>query len=310
MLLPVVTVIITTYNRAGLISEAVGSVLLQTFTDFELLVVDNGSTDNTREVIGGFKDDRVKYMYNETPSGSCAMPRNIGARAAAGRYLAFLDDDDIWYPKKLEICVDILNEDGEAALVCHAVNIAKDGEIMEVRHFGPWSEDIYERLIYKGNLIGPTSVMIKKQALLELGGFNVDEKYLHCDDYEFWIRLAKTGARFQFIDDVLGEFRVTGHNMSMKYQFQLKPIEMIREVIMSREGGKVYSARAKMRLVGMCLNVIRDLLSAGSYGEALKFYLKVTRLGYMDIGSIMKKLAAKSRTVLQALRFTVGFRLP
>jgi glycosyltransferase involved in cell wall biosynthesis len=290
--LPIVTVIITTYNRAGSISEAVDSVLAQTFTDFELLVVDNGSTDNTREVIGRFKDDRVKYIYNETPSGSCAMPRNIGARTAAGQYIAFLDDDDIWYPKKLEICVERLNDDRGAVLVCHSNNVVKDGKKILERRFGPWSEDMYERLIYDGNFLAPTAVVIRKQTLLDLGGFSTDEKYLSCDDYEFWIRLAGTGARFHFIDEALGEFRITGNNASIgDYKFSLRVAELIRDAIILNEQGAVSSARAKRRMTGMYLSVLRALLIRGKYAEAVGCYGKILRLGSTGVGIVVKKVA-------------------
>jgi len=88
---PTVTGIIGTYNRAELLRDAIDSVLKQTCQDWELLVVDNGSTDQTRTVVAGYRDARVRYILNGTPTGSCAAPRNIGIQQARGRYLAFLD---------------------------------------------------------------------------------------------------------------------------------------------------------------------------------------------------------------------------
>ena len=96
----VFTVIITTYNRRDLLPHAIQSVLGQTFTDFELLVIDNGSMDDTKFVVQAIKDDRIKYVLNPKPTQSCDAPRNLGIEIAQGKFISFLDDDDIWYPRK------------------------------------------------------------------------------------------------------------------------------------------------------------------------------------------------------------------
>ena len=96
------TVIITTFNRENLLPRAIQSVRSQTFSDFELLVIDNGSTDHTKEVVQSIKDNRIKYVFNTNPSQSCDAPRNLGIQLARGNLISFLDDDDIWYPQKLK----------------------------------------------------------------------------------------------------------------------------------------------------------------------------------------------------------------
>src|SRR3989344_7750625 len=98
-----VSVIIPTYNRASLLSRAIESVMNQTFKDFELIIVDDGSIDNTRDMVERFRrmDARVKYLRQEN-SGTPASPLNIGIKNSQGEYLAFLDDDDEWLPQKLE----------------------------------------------------------------------------------------------------------------------------------------------------------------------------------------------------------------
>jgi glycosyltransferase involved in cell wall biosynthesis len=99
---PLFSVIITTYNRRELLPRAMASVLEQRCGDLELLVIDNGSTDGTREAVEAIGDPRVRYVRNPRPTGSCDGPRNHGLALARGRYTAFLDDDDAWYPEKLE----------------------------------------------------------------------------------------------------------------------------------------------------------------------------------------------------------------
>ena len=99
---PLVSVVLTTYNRADLISETIESILSQTFRNFELIVVDDGSTDNTEEVVRSYNDERVHYIKTDNWGGP-AKPRNIGIKKAKGEYIAFCDDDDLWLPNKLEV---------------------------------------------------------------------------------------------------------------------------------------------------------------------------------------------------------------
>jgi len=102
-----VSVIIPTYNREQLLKRAIQSVLNQTFRDFEIIVVDDGSTDNTKEIIDSFTSDKIKYIY-ESNSGGAARPKNTGIKNAQGKYIAVLDSDDEWLPQKLEKQIELL----------------------------------------------------------------------------------------------------------------------------------------------------------------------------------------------------------
>ena len=104
-----VSVIITTYNRAHLVGKAIKSVLNQTFQDFELIVVDDGSTDNTEEVINSFNDTRIRYIRHKINKGGNAA-RNTGLRNSKGEYIAFLDSDDEWLPEKLERQLEVFKK--------------------------------------------------------------------------------------------------------------------------------------------------------------------------------------------------------
>lgn len=286
-----VTVIIATFNRAALLPDAIDSVLNQTFTDFELFVIDNGSSDNTRSVVESYRDDRVVYMINEKPSGSCAAPRNIGIERARGRYIAFLDDDDIWYPKKLEICTVELERRPEAALVCHAQNVVLNGRTLRKNICGPWTNDMYQRLLYEGNCLGPGSVVIRKEALLEAGGFDARQEYLGCDDYDLWIRFAAKGKVFHFIDDALAEFRITGLNYSVVDPYHpARVAEMVRSNIAIYEGKSRISGRGRGRLGPLYFQAARTLHRSGRLKDALLYYSKTLNCGYSGIGRIFKEI--------------------
>lgn len=121
-----VSVIIPTYNRAYVIKKSIDSVLSQTYSDFELIIVDDGSTDNTKDIIEAYKDSRIKYVYQEN-SGACAA-RNNGVLLAKGEYIAFHDSDDTWLPDKLEKQIQAINETGADIVSCQMITHDENGK--------------------------------------------------------------------------------------------------------------------------------------------------------------------------------------
>ena len=288
---PTVTGIIGTYNRAELLRDAIDSVLKQTCQDWELLVVDNGSTDQTRTVVAGYRDARVRYILNGTPTGSCAAPRNIGIQQARGRYLAFLDDDDVWYPDKLAVCVRELEAHPDAALVCHAQRVVQDGRFVTVSVWGPWSPDMYERLLYERNCLSPGAVVIRTEVLRRIGGFDVQEAYLGCDDYDLWIRLARTRARFHFIGDVLAEFRITGFNGSISDPYHaIRMAEMVKTNILLFENSRVLSRRGRARMAVVYAFVARTFLRFGKWRESFLYVRKALSCGLPGLRRIAREV--------------------
>lgn len=186
---PIVSVIIPTCDRAHLLERAVNSVLSQNFDDYEVIVVDDHSRDDTLEVIERLQDKRVRCIPRSQRGGGGAA-RNTGIKAAAGEYLAFLDDDDAWHDGKLQSQVDVLQRRPEVGLVyTGAVHIHQhNGQIFKMvtpRHRG----DIFQALL-EHNVIGTTSsIMVRKEALLAVGGF--DETFPSCQDWDLYLRLSR-----------------------------------------------------------------------------------------------------------------------
>lgn len=126
MAIPNVSVIIPTYNRAKFVTKAIDSVLAQTYSDYEIIVVDDGSTDNTREVLGPYMD-KIIYIYQENAGVSAA--RNTGIRVASGQWIAFLDSDDIWFPDKLSCQMEYINRVG--AKLCFTNAVVEEPELLQ-----------------------------------------------------------------------------------------------------------------------------------------------------------------------------------
>jgi glycosyltransferase involved in cell wall biosynthesis len=194
-----VSVIIPAYNRSAYLGEAIQSVLDQTFQDFELIVIDDGSTDNTKEIVKGFLDTRVRYLYQENSGVSSA--RNMGIKAANGEYIAFLDSDDIWLPENLELKVNLLDSRPDVGLVCSDAYVVDNSTKATFGRF--WGKNRFKYsgnprkvtrhplkdLLYRNCFIMPQATMIRSQVFTAVGGF--DESLPTSEDWDLFVRIVQ-----------------------------------------------------------------------------------------------------------------------
>ncbi len=195
---PTVSVIIPTYNRAPFLGRAIRSVLEQTYTDFELIVVDDHSDEDPTHIVEGFDDLRLRYVRHEENRGNAAT-RNTAIRMARGRYLAFLDDDDEWEPEKLELQIPLLEDSAEdEAMVYCPRRLVQDGELVGVD--APGKEgDVLDELLPWG-LMQCSAVVLKADILDHVGLF--DERLQRGVDEDLWRRIARH-YRVRYLDKVL-----------------------------------------------------------------------------------------------------------
>jgi glycosyltransferase involved in cell wall biosynthesis len=198
---PTVSIIIPTYNRSRLLARAVKSVLNQTYQDFELIIVDDGSTDGTKEVVAGFNDVRIRYVRHEENRGEAAA-RNTGIKAAKCNYIAYQDSDDEWLPEKLARQMELLeNAPPEVGVIYTGFWKTENHR----RTYIPFSwvsqknGDIHKELL-KGNFIGSPVVLIKKECFDRVGLF--DERLRNLVDWEMWLRISKH-YHFRCVDEPL-----------------------------------------------------------------------------------------------------------
>ncbi len=210
---PIVSVIIPTYNRANFLEKSIQSVLAQTFEDFEIIIINNYSEDNTLEVISNFKDTRIRIITFRN-DGIIAKSRNQGLMHSAGKYIAFLDDDDLWLSKKLELQVDYLNKHPEYSLVY------SNGWIIDVTgkrkqlffKLGTLKQgNIFRRLV-NGNFIPQLTVLMRREVFENIGFFNEDPSLKAAEDYEYWLRVALQ-YKIGYLDEPLAEYRVHSGGM-------------------------------------------------------------------------------------------------
>jgi len=182
---PLLTIVIPTFNRADFLRESVHSVLSQTFTDFELIVVDDGSTDHTKEVMLEFP--RVRYVACEENSG-VSHARNLGIGLARGRYICFLDSDDLWIQNKLETQIHWMESHGECQ-VCYTdeIWIRKGVRVNPMNKHRKYSGDIFPHCLPLCT-VSPSSVLMRSSLFDEVGLF--DEDLAVCEDYDLWLRIS------------------------------------------------------------------------------------------------------------------------
>ncbi len=212
---PLFTVVIPTYNQADYLKEAIDSVLAQSFAEFEIIVVNNHSTDNTRGVIEEFHDPRIKAI-DFSNEGVIGAGRNVGIRAAKGDYVCFLDSDDTWYPEKLAEVAQVIQEDPEIGLICHNQDMVRDGVVEQQTNYGPPSDytgKIYDYVLGASNGPSTSATTVSRSVLEDVSGFSEDRAFITVEDYELWLRLAKV-CRFHFIDSVLGTHMFHGESSS------------------------------------------------------------------------------------------------
>ncbi|MGA8180447.1 MAG: glycosyltransferase [Desulfobacterales bacterium] len=182
---PRVSVIIPTYNRARIIEEAVDSVLAQDYKDFELIIVDDGSQDNTSEVLAAYGNG-ASILFQKNKGVSAA--RNRGISEASGKLIAFLDSDDLWLPQKLSAQVEFFDQRPEA-LICQTEEIwLRNGIRINPKHRHKKPSGMIFEPSLKLCLVSPSAVMIRRDLLDTTGGF--DETLPACEDYDLWLRIS------------------------------------------------------------------------------------------------------------------------
>lgn len=186
-MLPFVSIIIPTYNRSNVIMRAIDSVFAQSFKNFELIIVDDGSTDNSFNLLEPLiLTNKIKYFKTENLGVSYA--RNFGVKNGVAKYIAFLDSDDEWFPYKLQTQVGFLKENPQLRIVFGDEIWIRNGKRVNQKNKHKKSGgDIFLSCLQQC-FIAPSSVMMEKNLFLEMGGF--DETFPVCEDYDLWLKIS------------------------------------------------------------------------------------------------------------------------
>ena len=211
-----VSIIIPTYQSCNTLKIALNSVLSQTYNNYEVLIMDDGSTDGTSEMVNSFKDPRIFYNW-QTNSRGPAKPRNRGIKFAKGNWIAFLDSDDVWKSDKLQICMEYA--DNQVDLIYHDLQIISNKSRIFGRKIAKTrklKKPILLNLLLNGNLICNSSVLVRKDLIDKVGGINENRNLVAAEDYNTWLRIAKLTDQFIYLPRTLGYYFIHSDSLSNK----------------------------------------------------------------------------------------------
>ncbi len=200
--MPTATVIIPIFNRANLIGQTINSVLSQSYNNFELFIIDDGSTDNTKQIIDEIKDGRIKYFYKN--NGGVSSARNMGLKNAQGQFICFLDSDDLWPANFLQIMIKHLqNNPKYDAAYCMRTRFFDDGSIESSYQKEFFCSGQVAARLFEKTFIQTSAICFRKNAL---EGLFFDESLTNGEDVDFWLRVS-TRTEFLFVLDVQIKYR-------------------------------------------------------------------------------------------------------
>ena len=290
---PTVSIVIPTYNRAPVLERALGSVVSQTFPDWEALVVDNHSSDHTEDVVGGFGDPRIK-LHKIRNHGVIAASRNLGIKHAQGEYIAFLYSDDWWLPGKLEIVLKILQKGAD--IVYHDMWLMRREGDKSRRTIGVRQVEspVLTDLLVNGNTLANSSVVVRRQLLEKVGGFNEDKRIIASEDYDLWLRIAETTESFSGINNCLGYYWLdestvsAGKDMSVPSSIVTQKYIHLLDTDQRTKMGRMHSyTKARFYFLNGEYDEALPLFRNAFFAKAVKIKIKIL---YMYIIILFQKI--------------------
>ena len=263
-----VSVIIPTYNHAHLLERALQSVLDQSYSCWEVIVVDNYSSDHTDEIVEKFSGPRVSCLKINN-DGVIAASRNLGISAAKGEWLAFLDSDDWWKSDKLEVCIQNIRDNID--LIYHPLQCYRVDDVGDVAVLGRLeAKQIIDNpvcgLMKQGPSLTTSGILVKKEKVDLVGGFDENQQVVAGEDYDLWLRLAKVGCNFCYIDRVLGYYMVGGVHMTSA-QRSLRLVDYLQN--------KHFHSGFKGAPDWIHKSRIASFIRIGKYSVALAYFVKL-----------------------------------
>jgi glycosyltransferase involved in cell wall biosynthesis len=275
-----VSIIMPAYNAEKYISASIRSVLNQTNDNWELIVIDDGSTDKTAEVVKGFSstERRIKYFFQVNEGQGKA--RNTGIKNSTGELIAFLDSDDLWESKKLELQLAKMEETKADIIFSDAFIFSEDQPSQPSTTFSAICPDFISgqldggetfKLLFEYNRIPILTVVARRGILEEAGLFDEERQYQNCEDYELWLRLARLGAVFFGMKEKLASYRYHSRSMMKNDSRLLKPMVAVARKHCS--AANIDQREMKRVVRGLYRNLISTLIEEDRIAEA-KAYIR------------------------------------
>lgn len=247
------SIVVPTFNQSSLLKKCLQSIANQTYKNYEVIVIDNNSSDNTKKIISKFKN---KIIYRKIRNnGIIAKSRNLGIKIAKGKWIAFLDSDDQWFSSKLEK-INNLIKNHKSEVFCNAELFKKRDKKLRINVPGPYEKEFYKKLLIIGNRLSTSASIVNRNFIIRNKIFFAEhKKFISCEDYFFFLELARKKARFHFYGEPLGIHLMHDKSVSANLtKHYLAEIEVVKHHIfnlqrISKNKNKLFSEAMKNRKV-------------------------------------------------------------
>lgn len=270
-----VSVVTATYNMGKYLPFAIESALNQTYRNIEVIVIDDGSTDNTREVVESYwKDPRIRYIHQENKG--VANAKNRGIQESRGEFIAFLDADDVWKPNKLDKQLKLFNKSEKIGVVYSDVEyIDENGNIIKREPYKKYYSGTITKQLFIDNFVNFSSAVVKRKCFVLCGMF--DETLPISVDWDLWLRIS-TEYEFAFLNERTFYYRIWSGQMSHNYEKRYKCILRIMEKFSQEYSEYLSKDVVKLAWAHTYFNRgWKEKEMAHRRGEALKYYLKALK---------------------------------
>jgi len=279
MFMPKISVVIPTYNRAHIVGEAIDCVLSQTEQSFEIVIADDGSSDDTKNIIDAFGDGRIKYHYKE--NGGVSSARNMGISKATGDYIAFLDSDDLWQKKHLELMCKALEENSDFGAAYGIIaTFFEDGRVKPNHSSEQCKSGWITEDLFKVGFVSAQATMFRSQVL---DGFGFDESLQTAEDSDAFLRLSLK-IKFLFVTDVYVNLRGSDTSLMVTAGINCNRILSL-DRFYYRLGGKskISCFTARVKLSRACRQVAKRCFRAKNRKAAISLLLKAIYYWPVDL---------------------------
>lgn len=281
-----VSVLTSVYNGEKYLKEAIESILSQTFSDFEFIIVNDNSTDSSLEIIKSFKDDRINLVENKENLG-LTKSLNKGLKLAKGDYIARMDADDISEPTRFEKQVKVLEENPEYTVVgSNMVLINENGEILEDMIYPQTPEENLGNIFF-ANTIVHSSAMFRREFVLKLGGYN--EEYKKSQDYDLWLSIIENGGQLYNIQEYLLKYRTHSDSITSKFGSE-------------QEGTVVKILQKRLKSI-LGVDAKEKDLTTFRHSKGIKFFQKYTLMRFLTKTNAAFREKFKEYTYAQDIFF-------
>jgi glycosyltransferase involved in cell wall biosynthesis len=220
--MPMISVVLPTFNRSDLLKAAIESVVKQTFSDWEIVVIDNFSSDDTRSVVNSFADPRIRF-FQFANGGVIGRSRNFGIKNARGNFIAFLDSDDAWLPNKLELSMNAMSDND---LVCHNMTLVEDGIVKRKLEWLKGGEaPTFDRMLFRENFVSTSTVLARKANVMGAGMFSEAPEHAGFEDMDLWLKMLRNGCKFKHLTDTLTLYAIHTGNFTTQSPYNIHAAE-------------------------------------------------------------------------------------